>query len=86
MRCEVTERVRMTVSGLGQEGFVVVSPSLGIIIWLFSTRLLRTLWAELQGQAAAKGQGVDALCTSQQEREKEEARACSKADPEAHQG
>lgn len=28
---------------------------------MHSARLLRTLWAELQGQAAAKGQGVDAL-------------------------
>lgn len=78
MRCKITEQVRMTAPGFGQEGFEVVSPSVGIIIWLHSTHLLRILWAEMQGHAAAKGHDWMHWCTSQQEREKEEVRACSK--------
>lgn len=52
----------MTTPGLGQEeGFEVLSPPLRMIICLHSTHLLRTLWAELQGKAAAKGQGMNAV-------------------------
>lgn len=52
----------MTTPGLRQEeGFEVLSPPLRMIICLHSTHLLRTLWAELQGKAAAKGQGMNAV-------------------------